>query len=87
MREDDLQGHYDSVRRDLCNWGSDIYGQHNTCQTFLWKGLFGHEGHFSIKEIWGGLLKQLPEVQVLPRGCFSLHFAKENYTDLFLAKY
>ena len=26
-------------------------------------------------------------MQVLPRGSFSLHFAKENYTDLVLARY
>lgn len=40
-----------------------------------------------VKEIWGALLKELPEVHVLPRGWFSLHFAKEVYTDLVLAKY
>jgi len=40
-----------------------------------------------VKEIWGGVLKELPEVQVLPRGWFALHFAKENYTDLILARY
>lgn len=33
------------------------------------------------------MLKDLPEVQVLPRGWFSLHFAKGNYTDLVLARY
>lgn len=40
-----------------------------------------------VKEIWGALLKELPEVHVLPRGWFSLHFTKEDYTDLVLAKY
>jgi len=40
-----------------------------------------------VKEIWGGVLKELPEVQALPRGWFALHFAKENYTDLVLARY
>lgn len=29
-----------------------------------------------VKEIWGGLLMELPEVHVLPRGWFSLHFEK-----------
>lgn len=33
------------------------------------------------------MLKELPEVQVLPRGWFALHFAKGNYTDLILARY
>lgn len=40
-----------------------------------------------VCEIWGDLLKELPEVQILPRGWFSLHFAKENYTDLVLTRY
>lgn len=40
-----------------------------------------------VKEIWGGVLKELPEVQILPRGWFSLHFTKENYIDLVLARY
>lgn len=29
-----------------------------------------------VKEIWRDILKELPEVQVLPRGWFALHFAK-----------
>lgn len=40
-----------------------------------------------VKEIWGGLLKELLEVHVFPRGWFSLHFAKENYTDFVLERY
>jgi len=40
-----------------------------------------------VKEIWGGILKELPEVHVLPRGWFALNFAKENYMDLVLAKF
>lgn len=40
-----------------------------------------------VREIWGGLLKELHEVHVLPRVWFSLHFKKENYTDLVLARY
>lgn len=40
-----------------------------------------------VKEIWGGVLKELPEFRVLLRGWFALHFAKENYTDLVLARY
>ena len=40
-----------------------------------------------VKEIWGALLKELSDVHVLPQGWFSLHFAKEVYTDLVLAKH
>lgn len=40
-----------------------------------------------VREIWGSMLKELPEVQVLPKGWFALHFAKANYTDLILARY
>lgn len=40
-----------------------------------------------VEEIWGNLLKDLPEVHILPRGWFSLHFTKEDYIDLVLAKY
>lgn len=40
-----------------------------------------------VKYIWGGLLIDLPEVHVLPRGWFSLHFKKESYTNLVLARY
>lgn len=40
-----------------------------------------------VKEIWGGILMELPEVHVLPRCWFSLHFLKENYMDLVLARY
>lgn len=40
-----------------------------------------------VKEIWGALLIDLPEVHVLPRGWFSLHFANEGHSDLVLAKY
>lgn len=40
-----------------------------------------------VKEIWGDLLTELPEVQELPRGWFSLHFATEECTDTVLAQY
>jgi len=40
-----------------------------------------------VKEIWGGLFKELPKVQVLLRGWFALDFTKENYTDFVLARY
>lgn len=40
-----------------------------------------------VKEIWGGVLHELPEVQVLPKGWFALHFAKEAYTDFVLGRY
>jgi len=35
----------------------------------------------------GKYTKDLPEVYVLPKGWFALHFPKENYADLVLAKY
>jgi len=40
-----------------------------------------------VRDIWGGILKELPEVHVLPKGWFSLHFAKENYTNLVPSRY
>lgn len=40
-----------------------------------------------VKEIWGQIFIQLPEVQVLPQGWFALHFAMEEYTNMALARY
>lgn len=40
-----------------------------------------------VEEIWGNLLRDLPEVHILPRGWFSLHFSKEDYIDLVLEKF
>lgn len=40
-----------------------------------------------VKEVWGGVLFDLPEVHALPRGWFSLHFSKESHTNLVLARY
>jgi len=33
-----------------------------------------------VEEIWGSLLKELPEVMVLTRGWFALHFHRPEYT-------
>lgn len=40
-----------------------------------------------VQEIWGNTLKELLEVQILPRGWFALQFSKEEYTNLVLARY
>lgn len=40
-----------------------------------------------VKEIWGVLLTQVPEVEVLPRGWFSLQFANEEHTNAVLERY
>jgi len=40
-----------------------------------------------VKEIWGAQFSELPEVQELPRGWFSLHFSKEDHMNIVLAQY
>lgn len=40
-----------------------------------------------VKEIWGTLFTEFPDVQELPRGWFSLHFVKEDHTNNVLAQY
>lgn len=40
-----------------------------------------------VKEVWGGVLSDLPEVHALPRGWFSLKFSNEAHTNLVLARY
>ena len=40
-----------------------------------------------VKDIWGNIFKDLPEVQTLVRGLFALHFLQEDYTNCALARY
>lgn len=40
-----------------------------------------------VKKIWGQIFIQLPDVQILPRGWFALHFTLEEYTNMALARY
>lgn len=39
------------------------------------------------EEIWGSLLKELPDIRVLARGWFALHFHRPEYTQWILSQY